>query len=81
MILKIFFLICRHGLYLVSDIYLAGHYFGDEGLTVFFEEFNFSLLCGYQFVNLLCLTVEEVSNLSLFKGNVGVITVIFMRLS
>ena len=39
--------ICRHGLYLVSDIYLACYRFGDEGLAVFFEEVDLSLLCGY----------------------------------
>ena len=65
-ILKIFFFIRRHGLNLASDIYLAGHYFGDEGLTVFFEEFNFSLFCGYQFVNLFGLAVKEVGDLGLF---------------
>ena len=66
-ILKIFFCIRRHGLHLVSDIDLAGHRFGDEGLTVFFEEFNFLPFCGYQFVNLLSLVVEEVGDLGLFS--------------
>ena len=40
-IFKVFFCICRHGLHLVSDIYLACYRFGDEGLTVFFEEVDF----------------------------------------
>ena len=35
------------GLNLASDIYLACHNFGDEGLTVLFEKFDFPLLCGY----------------------------------
>ena len=31
--------------YRASDIYLAGHNFGDKGLTVFFEEFDALLFC------------------------------------
>ena len=55
------------GLHPVSDIYLAGHGFGDQGLTVFFEEFNLSLFCGYQFVNLIVFVFQKVYNLFLFR--------------
>ena len=65
-ILPLSFSIRRLHLNLVSDIYLACHNFGDEGLTVFFEELDFSLLRGYQFVNLFGFAVKEVGNLDLF---------------
>ena len=51
----------------VSDIYFTGHGFGDEGLTVFFEEFDFALFCGCQVVNLLCFAVKEIGDLLLFR--------------
>ncbi|MDE0688391.1 MAG: hypothetical protein OXI61_09525 [Candidatus Poribacteria bacterium] len=54
------------GLHPVSDIYLAGHGFGDEGLTVLFEEFNLSLFRCYQFVNLFGFAVKEVGDLGVF---------------
>ncbi len=57
--------ICRHGLHLAPDIYLAGHDFGDEGLAVLFEEFDGTLFVGAEFVDLFGFSVEEIRNLDL----------------
>ena len=61
-----------HGLHPVPDIYFAGYHLGDEGLAVFFEEFDGLLFVGAQFVNLFaCLAVKEVSNLEFVQTHDG----------
>ena len=56
-----------YGLHFVSDINFACHRFEDEGLTVFLEEFNFSVFYVEQFVNLFGFLVKVVGDLSLFR--------------
>jgi hypothetical protein len=55
-----------HGLNFASDIYLPCHNFRDEGLTVFFEEFDAPLFIGSEFVDLCSFVVKEVGDLDLF---------------
>ena len=56
----------RHGLHLVTDIYLARYHGGDEGLAVLFEEFDGLFFVGAEFVDLFGFVIEEVCDLGLF---------------